>query len=118
MRLVEFYRREGIVFDWEFFELFDCSYGTGHFLSPLPQQKKKYDYDAFLNDLYSEKLQGYVVLRGLSIKKSSRNPFHGFIPVKACISKKNWSPITNALNPNLKPLNQAVIGVHETSDIG
>jgi hypothetical protein len=116
--LVSFYKLEGIVFEWEYFEQFDCNYDRH--VSPfyrLPRPNK-FDYDNFLQQIYAEKIQGYVVLRGLSIKRSSRSQFHGFVPIKTNLSQRNWSSVTRDLCPNLKSVSKVVVGVHQTSDLG
>jgi len=115
-RLKTFYLREGITFEWEYNELFDCSY-KNHFKKSLGYNHR-YQYSDFLQKLYSGEFEGYLVLSGLSIKISSRSDFHGFIPIKTTLSQKNWSSFTNNLSKNLKSVKNVVIGVHQTNELG
>ena len=103
--------REGILFDWEYNELFDCTY-KNHFNDEINRgYKKRYHYTDFLKKIYSGELEGYVVLSGLSIKKCSRTDFHGFLPIKTTLSQKNWSSFTNGLSKNLSTIHNVVIGI-------
>lgn len=115
-RLKTFYFREGIIFNWDYSELFDCAY-KNHFKKELTF-KNIYQYHDFLEKIYSGEFEGYLVLSGLSIKLSSRSDFHGFIPIKTDLSQKNWSPFTKNLSNNLSPVKNVVIGVHQTNELG
>jgi hypothetical protein len=111
---------EGIQFSWEYFEKFDCDFEVPH-KNPVFSThsfKNRFNYDEFLNHIFSKRIEGYVILQGLSIKKTSRSQFHGFLPIKANLSQNNWSSFTKNLYPNLKPVKNVVVGVHSTTELG
>ena len=63
---------------FEYSEVFDCEY-KNHYLCNQVPFKSKYKYSDFLNNIYSKKINGFLVLNGLSIRKTSRAPYQGNI---------------------------------------
>lgn len=71
-----FYASFNIEMVFKYEELFDCKF-KNHYLNVSLPFKLSYLYSDFLNDIYSQKIQGFLVLKGLSIRKSSRAMYQG-----------------------------------------
>jgi len=47
----------------------------------IPFPKSTYNYTKFLDDIYTKKLTGLLVVKNLQISKQSQNPIFGFINI-------------------------------------
>ena len=56
-------------------ELFDCQHN--HYLKNISIFRNIYKYTDFLSLIYSNTIKGFLILKGLSIRKSSRSPYQG-----------------------------------------
>ena len=79
-RIKKFYTAFNINMIFKYTELFDCQ--CNHYLRNPLIPKKKYNYKEFLDNIYSKDIEGFLVLNGLSILKSSRAPYQGILFVK------------------------------------
>ena len=75
-QLKHFYRAFNINMIFIYKELFDCKF-SNHYLQNSIQFRKKYSYQEFLKNIYTQKIKGFLVLKGLSIRKSSRSMYQG-----------------------------------------
>ena len=57
-------------------ELFDCNFKR-HYLHPTIPFNFSYIYTDFLRNIYNKTIKGFLVLNGLSIRKSSRSMYQG-----------------------------------------
>ena len=76
-RIKLFYEAFDIEMIFKYSEVFDCEHN--HYLPTKDHFKNKYKYSDFLNHIYSNKIKGFLVINGLSIRKSSRSPYQGII---------------------------------------
>ena len=77
-RIQLFYKAFDIEMIFIYNEVFDCEYNKHYLPNKIPF-KSKYRYSDFLNHIYSNKIKGFLVINGLSIRKSSRSPYQGII---------------------------------------
>jgi hypothetical protein len=91
-QLKSFYAAFDIEMVFKYEELFDCKFKNHYLHFSLPF-KQTYSYIDFLNAIYTQKIQGFLVLKGLSIRKSSRAMYQGmfyFLTIIKCVKiKKN-----------------------------
>lgn len=99
----------------EYVEIFDCDF----FMHKIPRQnrlcfpyKHSYGYNEFLRAVQNKKLTGLLVVKNLTIKKSSQNPMFGFIIQKVNYGFDVLSPYTQEKTPYFKK-SQRVISVNE-----
>ena len=75
-RIKKFYNSFNISMIFKYNDLFDCMF-KNHYLHNPEKFKNKYKYTDFLEQVYTQNIKGFLVLNGLSIRKSSRTPYQG-----------------------------------------
>ena len=103
---------------FEYIEISDCDfcYHKIPFKKPfLFNYNKQYTYRSFLNNIYSNKLTGFLVVKNLEIKKNCQNPILGFIIQKIEYDFKHLSNYTQNI---LKHFSKSprVIAVHKAQN--
>jgi len=103
---------------FEYIEISDCDF-VDHKIpktkSFVPFYKSNYDYHQFLENIYSQKLTGLLVVRNLKICKQNQNPIFGFIIQKIEYDLKKMSPYTQE-QVNYLNMSKRVVGVHEARE--
>ena len=75
-QLSHFYKKFNIDMIFKYEELFDCNFKR-HYLHPTIPFNFSYIYTDFLRNIYNKTIKGFLVLNGLSIRKSSRSMYQG-----------------------------------------
>jgi len=105
-----------VVFDYV--EISDCDFSR-HFIPKtknfIPFPKSTYNYTKFLDDIYTKKLTGLLVVKNLKISKQSQNPIFGFIIQKIEYGLNKMSPYTQTQVSKLNN-SKRVISVHECKE--
>jgi hypothetical protein len=103
---------------FEYIEISDCdflSHKIPKIKEYLPFYLPSYDYHQFLENIYSQKLTGLLVVRNLKICSQNQNPIFGFIIQKIEYDLKKMSPYTQEQVNHLHN-SKRVISVHESKE--
>jgi hypothetical protein len=100
---------------FEYVEIFDCAFPNHKIPANQPflfQHKNIYTYKSFVDNILSQNLTGFLIVKNLEIKKNNQNPIFGFIIQKVEYDLKHLSEYTKH---NLSHFNkfQRVISIHK-----
>lgn len=101
--------------EFEIVELYDCDFFCHKIPAPPVMFKSHFTYNEFLNNIYSNKLEGFLVVKSLELKKNAQNPMFGFIVQKCEYSLKDLSPYTQSLLKKFSSFAR-VVSLHKSSD--
>jgi len=83
-------------------------------IKSIVSYNSSYTYNLFLEKIYNNSLNGFIVVKNLELKKQSQNPFFGFIIQKTDYNYENLSPYTQEqLNWFIKT--PRVVGLHKSN---
>ena len=104
--------------DFEVVEISECDF-SNHSIPKkknfLPCFKSTYNYTKFLDEIYTQKLTGLLVVKNLKIAKLNQNPIFGFIIQKIEYGLKQMSPYTQEQVSHMRD-SKRVVSVHECKE--
>ncbi len=102
--------------NFEYVEISECNFNNHKIpqLKPNISYNASYSYFSFLNNIYENNLNGFLVVKNLEIKEQNQNPIFGFIIQKTDYECKHLSPYTQShLKHYLK--SSRVISLHKSN---
>ncbi len=84
--------------NFEYVEISECNYETHCIpqIKPNISYNSYYTYNSFLESIYSNQINGFLVVKNLEIKHQNQNPFFGFIIQKADYDVNKISPYSQS----------------------
>jgi len=102
--------------NFEYVEIPDCDFNLHKFpfSTNFMSFRSYYQYNCFLENIYNNKINGFLVVKDLEIKKENQNPIFGFYIQKVEYGYNSLSPYTQ--NQLKKPFSseKRVVSLHKS----